>query len=111
MPRPKGSKNKKKLQPVAQIAAQISSRQEAKSGLEAQVNAVLKEIEDKKALLKSMKKEIRTIEKELQALEVKRADAEAIENAAAKAEEIKAVVSKLISSGKTAEEILEFLNK
>ena len=111
MPRPKGSKNRKKLQPAAQIAAQITAQQEAKQALEAEVAAVLVEIEDKKALLKGKKKEIRKIEKDILALETKQAEAEAIEAALAQKEEIQSVVTKLISSGRTAEEILELLGK
>ena len=111
MPRPKGSKNKKKIQPAAQIAAQIAVQQEAKQALEADVDAVLAEIEDKKAILKGKKKEIRKVEKDILALEAKRAEAEAIETAVAQKEEIQSVVSKLISSGKSADEILDLLNQ
>ena len=111
MPRPKGSKNKKKLQPSAQIAAQIAAQQEAKQALEADVAAVLAEIEDKKAVLSGKKKDIRKFEKDILALETRRAEAEATEAAVAKKEEIQSVVTKLISSGKTAEEILELLKK
>ena len=111
MPRPKGSKNKKKLQPAAQIAAQIAARQEVKLTLEADVAAVLADIEGKKELLKGKRKEIRNIEKDILALEAKKAEAEAIETAAAQKEEIQSIVTKLISSGKTAGEILELLNK
>ena len=111
MPRPKGSKNKKKLQPAAQLAAQLVSRQEAKASLEAEVNAALAEIQDKKAHLKSMKKELAAIEKEILDLEARQAEAEALESAAAKEAELKSIVSKLISSGKTVEEILDTLSK
>ena len=111
MPRPKGSKNKKKLQPAAQLAAQIASCREAKDSLEAKVNAAAAEVEDKKANLRSLKKELRAAEQEILSLEAKQAEAEALESAAAQEEIIKSVVSKLISSGKSAEEILESLNK
>ena len=111
MPRPKGSKNKKKLQPSAQLSAQIVSCREEKDKLEASVNVAAAEIEEKKTALRSMKKRLRSLEQEIQALETRQAEAEAMESAAAQEEEIKSVVSRLISSGKTAEEILESLKK
>ena len=111
MPRPKGSKNKKNLRPAAQITAQIAAQQEVKNALDAEIAEILAGIEEKKTLLKNKKKALRKAEKALLALEVKKAEAETIEAAAAQENEIKTVVSKLISSGKSAEEILELLKK
>ncbi len=111
MPRPKGSKNKKSIQTVAQVEAQIAAKQESKKVLEAEQAEIVAEIGKQKELLKAKKKVLRAVEKDLLALEEKKIEAEAIETAAAQKEEIEKVVSKLVSSGKSADEILEMLKK
>lgn len=111
MPRPKGSKNKKSIQTVAQVEAQIAAKKETKAALEADQAGLTAELEKQKQLLKAKKKELRAVEKELLALEEKKAQAEAIEAAAAQKVEIEKVVSKLVSSGRSADEILEMLKK
>ena len=111
MPRPKGSKNKKSMKTVAQVEAQIAAKAEEKAALEADQAALNAELEKQKLLLRAKKKELRTVEKELLALEEKKVEAEAIEAAAAQKQEIEKVVSKLVSSGKSADEILEMLKK
>ena len=109
MPRPKGSKNKKSIQSVAQVEAQITAQQQIKKDLEDRQAKILAAIDEQKKLLKDMKRDLRTVEKALLSLEEKRAEAVAIETAAAKKQEIEQVVSKLVSSGKTADEILAML--
>ncbi len=111
MPRPKGSKNKKTVQTVAQVEAKIAAQQEVKSSLEAEQTAILASIEESKKQLKAKKKELRAAEKALAALEEKKAQAQLVEAAAAKKDEIEQVVTKLVSSGKSADEILELLKK
>ena len=111
MPRPKGSKNKKSVKTVAQVEAMIAAKQEAKAALEADQAGLLAEIEKQRQLLKAKKKELRAVEKELLVLEEKKVEAETIEAAAAQKVEIEKVVSKLVSSGKSADEILEMLKK
>ena len=95
MPRPKGSKNKKTVASVA----------------EAEQAAIMAELEKQKQLLKAKKKELRAAEKAILALEQKKAEAAAIETAVAQKAEIEKVVSKLVSSGKSADDILEMLKK
>ena len=111
MPRPKGSKNKKTIQTVAQVEAQIAEKQDAKKVLEAEQAEIVAEIEKQKQLLKAKKKVLRSVEKDLLALEEKKVEAAAVETAAAQRVEIEKVVSKLVSSGKSADEILEMLKK
>ena len=109
MPRPKGSKNKKSIQTVAQVNEQISAQQQIKSGLEARQAKILAAIDEQKNLLKELKRDLRTVEKALLSLEEKKAEAMLIEDAAAKKEEIEKAVTKLVSSGKSADEILNML--
>ncbi len=111
MPRPKGSKNKKSIQTVAQVEAKIAAQAEAKAALEKEQADILAAIEQQKQLLKAKKKAIRAADKALAELEARKAEAAAIETAAAKKVEIEQVVTKLVSSGKSAEEILDLLKK
>ena len=111
MPRPKGSKNKKSIQTVAQVETQIAAQQELKKALENDQAEIVAAIEKQKQLLKAKKKELRAAEKELLALEEKKVEAAAVETAAAQKVEIEKVVTKLVSSGKSADEILEMQKK
>ena len=111
MPRPKGSKNKKSLQTVAQLEEKLAKQMGAKKALEAEQAAILAAMEQQKQLLKAKKKEIRAAEKAILALEEKKAEAEAVQTAVAKKMEIEQVVAQLITSGKDAEEILDMLQK
>ncbi len=111
MPRPKGSKNKKTVQSVVKVEEKIAAQQALKKTLEAEQADILAAIEKQKQLLKAKKKELRAAEKALLGLEAKKAEAAAVESAAAQKVEIEKVVSKLVSSGKSADEILEMLKK
>lgn len=109
MPRPKGSKNKK-ASTAAQVKSDITEKDATIEQLTKRVSAITREIEERKADLKAAKKELRAAEKAKAALDAKLQEAEAIESAQAKKAEIEAVVSKLVSSGKSAEDILAALN-
>ncbi len=111
MPRPKGSKNKKTIQSVDKVEAKLAAQLEAKKALEDEQAQIVAEIEKQKQLLKAKKKELRAAEKAIAELEAKKAEAAAIEDAAAKKAEIEQVVTKLVSSGRSAEEILDLLQK
>ena len=111
MPRPKGSKNKKTVQSAGKIDEKIAAQAALKQALEAEQANILAEIEKQKQLLKAKKKELRAADKALAALEAKKLEAQAIETAAAQKVEIEKVVSKLVRSGKSADEILEMLKK
>lgn len=111
MPRPKGSKNKNKISSLADIEAKLTAQQEAKKALENEQADILAAINDQKQRLRDKRKELRAVEKAILKLEEKKAEAEAIETAVAKKAEIENVVTKLVSSGKSADEILEMLKK
>ena len=100
MPRPKGSKNKPKIPTVDQTAEKLAAQRAVKQSLEAEQADILAAIEKQKQLLKAKKKEIRAADKAIAALEAAHEKAEAIKE-----------VTKLVSSGKSADEILELLNK
>lgn len=111
MSRPKGSKNKKSRLSEAQIAEKIARQQAARKNLEDEQLSILKTMADVKEQLKQNKKAIRAVDKTIAGLEAKREQAQAIADAAKQKKEIDRVVSNLVSSGKTAEEILALLQK
>lgn len=106
MPRTKGSKNKKSLSTSAAISEQIESQQRVISGINSELEAAAASIKHIQSTIKEKKKELRKAEKSLSNLMAKKEEAEAMEVAAAKKAQIENVVSQLISSGKSAEEIL-----
>ena len=111
MPRPKGSKNKKSIVPSAKVVEQITSQQKVIDVLNNDLATLTAEVKEKQAAVKAKKVEIRKAEKVLVGLKAKKEESDAIEAAAAQKAEIEKVVSKLISSGKGADEILELLKK
>ena len=111
MPRPKGSKNKKSVLSVAKVEEKLAAEQAKKQALETEQAAIVAEIEKQKQLLKGKKKELRAAEKAILALEEKKAEAAAVEAAVAQKAEIEKVVTKLVSSGRSAEDILDLLKK
>lgn len=114
MPRPKGSKNKASLKKgamtVTDIDAALVKERESLAELEEQKSKALAEIEEKKATLKDVKKLISAKEKAIAKLSEQRDQAAAIEKAKEQKAEIEAVVTKLVSSGKSAEDIMAALN-
>lgn len=113
MPRPKGSKNrvKKVGQPVSQVEEKLAAQLDAKKALEDEMAQIAAEIEKQKQLLKDKKKDLRAADKAIAALEAKKAEEAAIADAAAKKAEIEQVVTRLVSSGRSAEEILDLLKQ
>ena len=111
MSRPKGSKNKKTLLSEAQLDDKIAAAETAKAKLEAEEAKLLAAMEDMKTQLKAKKKELRAADRSLSLLREKREQADAIAAAAAQKKEIEKVVSSLVSSGKSADEILDLLKK
>ena len=106
MPRPKGSKNKKSIALAPNLPDQITDQEKIVSALNDDLVAINSEINQQQLLAKAKKKEIRKAEKVLATLKAKQEEAAAIAEAAAAKAQIEDVVSKLISSGKSAEEIL-----
>ena len=113
MPRPKGSKNKPKkaAHAASQLEEKLAAQKALKQTLEAEQADILAAIEKQKQLLKAKKKELRAAEKAVAAIEAEQEKAAIIEAAAAQKEEIAQVVTKLVSSGKSPEEILKLLNQ
>ena len=111
MPRPKGSKNKKSIASVAKVEEKLAAQEALKKTLEAEQAEIVAAIEKQKQLLKAKKKELRAVEKSILTLEQKKVEAAAIETAVAQKAEIEKVVTKLVSSGKSADDILEMLKK
>ena len=112
MPRPKGSKNKTKraVQPAAQIEAEIERSNSTLQQLAARQEEILQEIEEKKAELIDVKKQVTVEKRTLDKLQKKYEEALAAEKAKAQKSEIEAIIAKLVSSGKSADDIMAALN-
>ena len=107
MPRKKGSKNRKSVVlSVAEITKQITEQEAVIATIKNELDGVTASIKEQQLLVRNKKKELRKAENALAALNAKKEECEAIEAAAAQKAEIENVVMRLISSGKTAEEIL-----
>ena len=111
MSRPKGSKNKKTLLSEAQLDDRIAEAEVVRKKLAAEEKKLLATMEDVKAQLKVKKKELRAAERLLIQLRDRKEKADAVAAAAAQKQEIEKVVSSLVSSGKSADEILDLLKK
>ena len=109
MPRPKGSKNRKSVISSAKYDEQIATQQKVLAALNGDLDTIKATIKEQQQLAKSKKKEIRKAEKVLANLMVKKEESEAIEAAAAQKAEIEKVVTQLINSGKSPEDILSQL--
>ena len=109
MSRPKGSKNKKTLAKNADIEAQLVERKAVKADLEKEQATILSVIADNQARLKTVKKDIRSVEKEILKLETKQAEAAAAAKADGAKKELQSRIEELIKAGVSAEDILEKL--
>ena len=109
MSRPKGSKNKKTLLSEAQLDDKIAAAEAAKRRLAAEERKLTAAMEDVKTQLKAKKKELRAAERTLTALREKKKQVDAVAAEAAQKKEIEAVVKTLVSSGRSADEILDML--
>ena len=109
MSRPKGSKNKKTLLSEAQLDDKIVAAEVAKRKLTEEERKLLAAMEDVKAQLKAKKKELRAAERTLTVLREKKKQADDVAAEAAQKKEIEAVVKTLVSSGRSADEILDML--
>lgn len=108
MPRTKGSKNKPKMV-TAEFATQIAEKQSAKEALTAEIASITANIDTLKADLKEKKAALKSAQKELTKLESKKAAADQKAAEEAKKTEAEAVLKKLLTSGMSADEILEKL--
>ena len=84
MPRPKGSKNKKKAATVnVDYATQISEKQAAKADLTQQIESKTEELAALKTELKTLNAQVKSLDKEIAKLETAQAAHEAAEAEAA----------------------------
>ena len=102
MSRTKGSKNRPKTNITKDYASQIVEKKEAIASLNTEIASITANIDILKADLKEKKTALKKAEKEVAALEAKKAKADA------KAE-AEAVLKKLLASGMSTDEILEKL--
>ena len=107
MARPKGSKNKQVK--VVDFDARIAERKAAKADLEMEQETILGVIKGNQDRLKDVKKDIRSIEREIVKLEAQKAEADAAAAAALAQEEIQKRVAALVAEGTPLDEILEKL--
>ena len=110
MPRPKGSKNKKKIQTTGDTKKILEEKQEALKAAEEQEGEVLAKIGELKDQLKAVRKAKKAAAKAVDEWTKKVADCEAIDSAAKKKAQIEDAITQLMASGKTPEEILGMLN-
>ena len=109
MPRPKGSKNKKKTLTGAPVEELIAQRTEAKAALEAERDEVAAVLAEQKARLKELNTEIKKIDKELANLAEQKAAAEAAAAAQAARDTVQNKVAELMDQGLSLEDIMNRL--
>lgn len=109
MARPKGSKNKIKVLDGIDYATQIAEKNTAAESIAEEISALGTNIATLNAEKKAKEAELKKINKEIVKLEKKKADADAKVAEAAKKAEAEDVLKKLLSSGMSADEILEKL--
>lgn len=109
MARPKGSKNKAKVFDGVDYAAQIAEKNTAAESLAEEIAALGTNIVALNAERKSKEAELKKLNKEVTKLEKKKAEADEKIAEAAKKAEAEDVLKKLLSSGMSADEILEKL--
>lgn len=109
MPRPKGSKNRKKLVPAENLDALIAQKQEENAALEAQRDEVAAVVAEHTANLKAIKAELKKADRELAGLEAQKAAVEAAAAAAAAKEAVQAKIDELMAQGKSLEDIMNLL--
>ena len=109
MPRPKGSKNRKKAPVDQPLDALIAEVKDAIAGLEEEKGAVEAVIAENNARLKAIKADMKKAAKKLEDYEAEQASKAAAEAAAAAKEALQSKIDELVSSGVSVEEILEKL--
>mgnify|MGYP002801931587 CR=1 FL=1 len=110
MPRPKGSKNKKKaIQANTDYAALIVEKQASKAELTAQVESKNEQLAVLKAELKALNGQVKSLDKEIAKLETAQVEQEAAAAEEAKKAELESVLQQLMSEGMSAQDILDKL--
>lgn len=109
MARPKGSKNKSKVLDGIDYAAQIAEKNTAAESLAEEIATLCTNIAALNAERKAKEAELKKINKEIAKIEKKKAVADEKIAEAAKKAEAEDMLKKLLSSGVSADEILEKL--
>lgn len=109
MARPKGSRNKAKVLDGVDYAAQIAEKNTAAESLAQEIAALGTNIAALNAERKAKEVELKKLNKEIVKLKKKKAEADEKVAEAAKKAEAEDVLKKLLSSGMSADEILEKL--
>ena len=109
MARPKGSKNKTKVLDGIDYAAQIAEKNTAAESIAQEISTIGDDIATLNAQRIAKEAELKKLNKEIEKLEKKKADADEKIAEAAKKAEAEDVLKKLLSSGVSADEILEKL--
>lgn len=109
MARPKGSKNKAKVLDGTDYAAQIAEKNAAAESIAEEIAALGTNIAALNADRKAKEAELKKINKEIAKLEKKKTVADEKIAEAAKKAEAEDMLKKLLSSGVSADEILEKL--
>lgn len=113
MPRPKGSKNKPKLNKLATAAdytAAIEAKNAEKAQLEQNISETIDQINSLKTQLKTNRAALKAAEKAIDKLESKKANADAKATLEAQKTELDSAVQKLLADGMSMDEILGKLN-
>jgi chromosome segregation ATPase len=113
MPRPRGSKNKRgpKADNLDALNAQIVEKLNQKSTLEQEISSLNATIADSKARLKVAHKELKKLEKNVDALESMREELGTAQMMEKAMSEIQPKITALLASGKTPEDIIEMLGE
>lgn len=110
MPRPKGSKNKRKTTSAkTDFPTLIAEKQAAKVELAGQVESKNEQLAALKAELKDLNGKVKALDKEIAKLETAQAAQEAAKAEEAKKAELESVLQQLMSEGMSAQEILDKL--
>ena len=110
MARPKGSKNKTRIVNAnVDYAAVVAEKTAEKEKIESEVAALIANIDDLKAQLKTKKANLKAATKDLAKAEAMKAAVEAKAAEDAKKGEAEDVLKKLLARGVSADEILEML--
>lgn len=113
MPRPKGSKNKPKLNKLATAAdytAAIEAKNAEKAQLEQNISETLDQINSLKAQLKTNRAALKAAEKAIDKLVSKKASADAKATLEAQKTELDSAVQKLLADGMSMDDILGILH-
>lgn len=109
MPRPKGSKNKKRTVQGVGLDEQIFEIVTKIDDLGKEDSELATLIEESKAKRKEIQKQIRLLQKQSQKLKIKKETMEAAAIAAERKQAVETRIEELFASGKTTEDILDLL--